>query len=119
MGNWVHRISQINAELRTAVCESCGPVRIKSKGPKGGARWRCAKGKKRYRSPFYDKPYRKNLLKTCERCPFVPEDACQLDIHHLDGNHDNDDPANLQTLCANCHRLVTKREREKKKAATR
>jgi 5-methylcytosine-specific restriction endonuclease McrA len=32
---------------------------------------------------------------------------CQLDAHHVDGNHENNDPTNIQTLCANCHRLVT------------
>jgi 5-methylcytosine-specific restriction endonuclease McrA len=31
----------------------------------------------------------------------------QLDVDHIDGNHANDDPSNLQTLCANCHRLKT------------
>ncbi len=51
--------------------------------------------------------------KTCIKCGFVPEDICQLDVDHIDGNHQNNDPTNLQTLCANCHRLKTKRERSK------
>jgi hypothetical protein len=55
--------------------------------------------------------YRMFLKSSCERCSFVPEDTCQLDIHHQDGNHENDDPKNLQTLCANCHRLVHVRAR--------
>jgi 5-methylcytosine-specific restriction endonuclease McrA len=31
----------------------------------------------------------------------------QLDVDHIDGNHRNNNPENLQTLCANCHRLKT------------
>lgn len=43
----------------------------------------------------------------CERCGFVPEWVGQLDVDHIDGNHNNNDPTNLQILCANCHRLKT------------
>ncbi|MDP8925444.1 MAG: HNH endonuclease [Actinomycetota bacterium] len=28
-------------------------------------------------------------------------------MHHLDGDHGNNDRSNLATLCANCHRLTT------------
>lgn len=44
----------------------------------------------------------------CQRCHFIPEDLIQLDIDHIDGNRQNNLPENLQTLCANCHRLKTK-----------
>ena len=27
----------------------------------------------------------------------------QLQVDHIDGNHNNNTPINLQTLCANCH----------------
>lgn len=40
-------------------------------------------------------------------CGFVPTNMCQLDVDHIDGNHINNTPDNLQTLCANCHRLKT------------
>ena len=49
---------------------------------------------------------------TCERCGFVPEHSCQLDVDHVDGDHSNDAPENLQTLCANCHRLKTIMEKD-------
>jgi 5-methylcytosine-specific restriction endonuclease McrA len=28
-------------------------------------------------------------------------------VDHIDNNHKNNDPANLQTLCKNCHSLRT------------
>ena len=43
----------------------------------------------------------------CERCGFVPESPVQLDVDHIDGDRANNDPSNLQTLCANCHRIKT------------
>jgi 5-methylcytosine-specific restriction endonuclease McrA len=64
--------------------------------------WQLAHARKR--------PYRKHVGDVCARCGFVAEDLCQLDVHHKDGDHDNNDPANLETLCANCHRLEHKRE---------
>ena len=56
--------------------------------------------------------YRRHLADACENCGFVPEDPCQLEVHHVDRNRSNNNPANLRTLCANCHRLVHKRGRE-------
>ena len=55
----------------------------------------------------------------CERCGFIPESQVQLDVDHIHGDRSNNDPSNLQTLCANCHRLKTfenmnwKRQHEK------
>ena len=43
----------------------------------------------------------------CELCGFIPIHYCQLDIDHIDGNCNNNNPSNLQILCANCHRLKT------------
>lgn len=51
--------------------------------------------------------YRKYKKDTCELCNFKAMHSCQLDIDHIDGNSSNNDPNNLQTLCANCHRLKT------------
>ena len=57
------------------------------------------------------RPYRKYVKSFCEQCGFIPEHICQLDVDHIDKNHKNNAPENLQTLCANCHRLKTYRER--------
>jgi len=32
----------------------------------------------------------------------------QCDVDHIDENNKNDNPKNLQTLCASCHRIKTK-----------
>jgi predicted HNH restriction endonuclease len=48
----------------------------------------------------------------CERCGFIPAHRCQLDVHHKDRNRSNNDISNLETLCANCHRLEHQKEYE-------
>ena len=35
----------------------------------------------------------------CEKC----QEGKKLDIHHKDGNHDNDAPENREALCRRCH----------------
>ena len=51
--------------------------------------------------------YRKNKKDKCEFCGFVAIHSVQLDVDHMDGDRTNNSPSNLQTLCANCHRLKT------------
>jgi hypothetical protein len=51
--------------------------------------------------PFFDK------RRICEICGFIAVHKCQLDIDHIDGNNQNNEPSNFQVLCANCHRLKT------------
>jgi hypothetical protein len=51
--------------------------------------------------------YRKHKKDYCEACGFVAIVAAQLDVDHIDGDRSNNDIHNLQTLCANCHRLKT------------
>jgi hypothetical protein len=51
--------------------------------------------------------YKKHKKDHCERCGFIAEHSCQLDVDHKDGNHKNHELSNLQTLCANCHRIKT------------
>lgn len=35
-------------------------------------------------------------------------DMCQLDLDHIDGDHYNNTPDNIQTICKNCHSVKTK-----------
>lgn len=85
-----------NATKGARRCKKCGPS-----GTKYTERMR--KKSTRYRAYLKDK---------CEVCQFIPIHVCQLDIDHRDGNKKNNDPSNLATLCANCHRLKTQNNKD-------
>lgn len=59
------------------------------------------------------RPYRAFVEQICKICGFEGH-PCQLDVNHIDGNHSNNHSSNLETLCANCHRLVTYKQILKK-----
>ena len=56
--------------------------------------------------------YRLHKKDRCELCGFIAIHAVQLDVDHIDGNHQNNDSSNLMTLCANCHRLKTQQNND-------
>ena len=91
------------------LCRLCGrnPVKKKTgKGRIGKFKTMCATCDNNRRG------YKAHRKETCEKCGFVPEHRCQLQVDHIDGNHDNNAVENLQTLCANCHALKTFINRE-------
>ena len=103
-------------------CKKCGVNPRRSKGRyKNGTRklgrhcdgcrhsLRTPEERKRVnrRQELRKRPWLLHRKDNCERCGFVPVDMCQLDVDHIDGNKDNNDPSNYLTLCANCHRLKT------------
>ena len=113
-----HRLRDFDALTSTATCAICGAgarvilkPRINRWGGGRIAEKKCysfyLETQRRHRKRTR-RPYRSALREICERCGFVPEDRCQLDVHHLDGNHSNHSPENLKTICANCHRLAHK-----------
>ena len=53
------------------------------------------------------KTYRSAKGKECNICGLKPENTIVLDVDHIDGNKKNNNLSNLQTLCANCHRVKT------------
>lgn len=90
-------------------CIICGlPARYHTKNADGTVKyWRnycttCHKnrGQEQYK-------YRIYKGKKCEICGFIAIHPTQLDVDHIDGNHKNNNSDNLQTICANCHRLKT------------
>lgn len=86
------------------LCEECGvnPKRKKGYTLKGTQR--------------YDKvcrlchrintsgPWLKYRGESCEECGYTPMFTRSLDVHHRDGDKTNNDPSNLKTVCATCHR---------------
>lgn len=95
------------------ICVRCG--KNPQKGKQGGLfRAICSscdselyetKEMKRFRSRKSISPYIVFKRDCCEVCGFVPKHSCQLDVDHINGNHKDNREENLQTLCANCHRL--------------
>ncbi|QBZ70505.1 HNH endonuclease [Salmonella phage ZCSE2] len=90
------------------ICITEGCTNLQSKCAKDKYRARCTPcHNKRFGIVTHNRDYRSFKKDYCEECGFVPVHPCQLDVDHIDGNHSNDDPSNLKTLCANCHRLKT------------
>ncbi len=98
-----HSLRSVDEATRTGWCFLCGPVNVTRKGDDG---WRCKAANDRFFKGGERRRYQEVKGDTCERCGFVAEHPAQLDVHHKDGDHRNSAPANLVTLCANCHRLV-------------
>ena len=122
MGSWKYRKPEPSTVR--GLCVKCSKNPQKAK-PGGKFRALCSLCDKKENSPesklkslkkYTDRkrrPYRKHVKSRCEKCGFEPEHICQLDVDHIDGDHSNNDPLNLQTLCANCHRLKTFKQRNR------
>jgi len=126
-----HVLTNVDYETRTAICSICGPTRIRLKKVKQYQSRQCYRvwvdSVKRFRakSEAYRKnkselrksarlaakamginePHRKHTKMTCERCGFKAIHRCQIDGHHKDYNHKNNDESNIESLCAMCHRI--------------
>lgn len=125
---WIHRVESVDPDTQTGICSHCGPVALKRRrGRNGTTRWTCMPGEQRWAKPAGESweqwrrqhperaaksrirsrtPHRLYIKTACEACGFVPLVIAQLDVHHVDGDNTNNDPSNLQTLCANCHRAA-------------
>lgn len=114
MGKWAHRLDAIDSAAAIATCAACGPDSpIVWREYK--QRWQCRVARREHHGPLDPRrgvrPWRKHKKDHCERCGLVPEDLCVLEVDHIDGRRIEKPhhPSNLQTLCANCHKLKTHR----------
>jgi len=107
LGIWLYRKPE--PPTVRGPCVKCGLRQQRSIGKQGFAPVceKCHDERSSASRLFRKRPYRAELKNSCEECGFIPVHLCQLDVDHIDGNHDNNDPSNLKTLCANCHRLKT------------
>ena len=96
---WRHRLSNIDEDNRTAICQECGLVPIQKRGydRKGNIQWRCRKAATE-RSRLWKRRKRQErnlvLIKHCEVCGTV-ENLC------YDHNHENNQFRG--TLCKKCN----------------
>jgi len=122
MGKWIHRVSGADLEEGTVDCEACGTV-PGERSDHNRFGMRCV-AQKRTRGRSTRDAYgyhrrKKDKRDHCEQpgCTATIVDQCQLEMDHIDGDPTNNDPSNVQTLCCNCHRLKSKKERNAKRAA--
>lgn len=109
-----HRLSAVDPVALMADCAICGQVdvykRHASKGFMCGRAQRHRmlrlKEAKRLGVQLGKRPYLEHRAGTCARCGHVPLVDQALSVHHYDGNHRNNAPSNLVTLCLNCHAEV-------------
>jgi 5-methylcytosine-specific restriction endonuclease McrA len=105
MGKWIHRLTDVNITEKTGVCSNCGPTRIRVVGSSKKV-IRCRKAVN-FEEGLRRRPYSIHKQSQCNYCGFVAMHPVQLDVDHIDGDNTNNSLENLQTLCANCHRLKT------------
>ncbi len=53
------------------------------------------------------------LARQLKRCNFCRRCFPDLEFHHKDGNHSNNDISNCEALCPNCHARKTKRSKRR------
>jgi len=108
----------LTQQLPRPICINCRNALAKPNGTSknGYLKWHkycadCAKG-------IYSAKYKYLLNKKskCDKCDFVAEDRCQMDLIFKDNDKKNTNRRNLLTLCANCSRLYKKRNKTSKKS---
>ena len=108
----------ITTQQARPICSHCSFALAKPNGRSkhGFQKWHkycvdCAKAM--YNDRFAHLQHKKT---SCEKCEFIPEDKCQLDVVFIDGNKKHKSKKNLLTLCANCARLHNKKIRTENKS---
>ena len=93
---------------RDMLCEKCGIRKKQSNGISYAKRNYGSKRYKKHCTVCTKYPTLGDILKItfCRICKTTYHPS-QIDVDHLDSNHSNDNPENIQIICSNCHRLKT------------
>ena len=94
---------EMNSTKNRPICKVCNTNLAKSRGKRSS-------GAVTYHSTCAQCQHHKYTQfkkDRCECCGFIAVHRAQLDVDHIDGDSQNNVISNLQTLCANCHRLKT------------
>lgn len=99
-GTYVSTWDKLSAEQKEVYCNKLSELRKKEKNPN----W----------AGYYDKY--KNYFELKEKCASKQLVICaicnrnkKLEVHHIDENHENDDPSNLMCVCHSCHSKIHSR----------
>jgi hypothetical protein len=99
----------LTSQPNRPLCKNCDISLAKPNGISkyGFQRWHkyCVDCAKMLYNPKFE--YLKGKKSTCERCEFVPEDSCQLDVIRESNQ--------IRVLCANCSRVYRKSVRLSKR----
>jgi 5-methylcytosine-specific restriction endonuclease McrA len=113
-----HRLLEVDARRLRGTCAVCGSVDLYRRpggrgficGPAQRARSNDYRERNREQvresNRLYLRPHLAHREACCERCGYDGLFDSALAVHHRDGDHANNDPANLQTLCVRCHAEV-------------
>ena len=113
MGKWIHRLSNKNLNKQRADCIYCGKNILIIKQDNI---WKCKFGRMSQahgNRGIYREKFRKYTK--CFKCEIESFDIRFFDIHHINGDSDNNEIKNLQLLCPNCHRIETLKQWKEKR----
>jgi len=103
------------AEIERPKCRSCRTRLAMRKGvtangtPRySGKCWSCAHPHKVGVSLSKRKELRDRFFRPCEHCGKEPKSISDFEIDHIDGDRNNNEISNLQSLCSDCHIAKTK-----------
>lgn len=104
--------NKLRVSAPTCINEECNKQAEPSHSHASGYRYECKNCRVKRNRHDYFRTLDTRKLNPCVKCGFTPDNQCQIDWDHIDGDHSNNSKDNLQLLCANCHRLKTHQNKD-------
>lgn len=95
MKKWIHRLTEINTDNKTAICANCGPIDIRNKGT-----WRCGNALRKIANDSYHKKMKELYPDRPEKC-----EVCG-DGGKICWDHDHETGGFRGWLCNRCNRTL-------------